>query len=102
LRKDLEAQIKPYVDALLWDAAKAYAKGDIVRQGNKLYQALAANSGSQPPSANWKDVGDILTDANALVIRVDNLDQKITVVDGKVIATQDQLNQLQTKVNDPV
>ncbi|MCK3852084.1 phage tail protein [Pseudomonas sp. W2Jun17] len=102
LRKDLEAQIKPYVDALLWDAAKAYAKGDIVRQGNKLYQALAANSGSQPPSANWKDVGDILTDANALAIRVDNLDQKITVVDGKVIATQDQLTQLQTKVNDPV
>ncbi|GAB5336246.1 TipJ family phage tail tip protein [Pseudomonas fluorescens] len=102
LRKDLEAQIKPYVDALLWDATKGYAKGDIVRQGNKLYQALAANSGSQPPSANWKDVGDILTDANALVIRVDNLDQKITVVDGKVIATQDQLNQLQTKVNDPV
>ncbi|WP_442757573.1 host specificity protein J, partial [Pseudomonas sp. PM2] len=102
LRKDLEAQIKPYVDALLWDAAKAYAKGDIVRQGNKLYQALAANSSSQPPSANWKDVGDILTDANALAIRVDNLDQKITVVDGKVIATQDQLNQLQTKVNDPV
>jgi len=102
LRKDLEAQIKPYVDALLWDAAKAYAKGDIVRQGNKLYQALAANSGSQPPSPNWKDVGDILTDANALAIRVDNLDQKITVVDGKVIATQDQLSQLQTKVNDPV
>ena len=102
LRKDLEAQIKPYVDALLWDAAKAYAKGDIVRQGNKLYQALAANSGSQPPSANWKDVGDILTDANALAIRVDNLDQKITVVDGKVIATQEQLTQLQTKVNDPV
>ncbi|WPN50960.1 phage tail protein [Pseudomonas sp. P9_2] len=102
LRKDLEAQIKPYVDAMLWDAAKAYAKGDIVRQGNKLYQALAANSGSQPPSANWKDVGDILTDANALAIRVDNLDQKITVVDGKVIATQDQLNQLQTKVNDPL
>ncbi|OAE10361.1 host specificity protein [Pseudomonas simiae] len=102
LRKDLEAQIKPYVDALLWDAAKGYAKGDIVRQGNKLYQALAANSGSQPPSASWKDVGDILTDANALAIRVDNLDQKITVVDGKVVATQDQLNQLQTKVNDPV
>ncbi|UEH06284.1 phage tail protein [Pseudomonas sp. HN8-3] len=101
LRMDLEAQIKPYVDALLWDAAKAYAKGDIVRQGSKLYQALAANSGSQPPSANWKDVGDILTDANALAIRVDNLDQKITVVDGKVIATQDQLTQLQTKVNDP-
>ncbi|EIK67902.1 fibronectin, type III [Pseudomonas synxantha BG33R] len=102
LRKDLEAQIKPYVDALLWDAAKAYAKGDIVRQGNKLYQALAANTGSQPPSANWKDVGDILTDANALAIRVDNLDQEINVVDGKVIATQEQLNQLQTKVNDPV
>ena len=102
LRKDLEAQIKPYVDALLWDAAKAYVKGDIVRQGNKLYQALAANSGSQPPSANWKDVADIVTDTNALAIRVDNLDQKITVVDGTVIATQEQLNQLQTKVNDPV
>ena len=102
LRKDLEAQIKPYVDALLWDAAKAYVKGDIVRQGNKLYQALAANSGSQPPSANWKDVADIVTDTNALAIRVDNLDQKITVVDGTVVATQEQLNQLQTKVNDPV
>lgn len=102
LRKDLEEQIKPYVDALLWDAAKAYAKGDIVRQGNKLYQALAANSGSQPPSANWKDVGDILTDANALAIRVDNLDQEITAVDGRVVATQEQLTQLQTKVNDPV
>ena len=102
LRKDLEAQIKPYVDALLWDAAKAYAKGDIVRQGNKLYQALAANSGSQPPSANWKDVADIVTDTNALAIRINNLDQEINVVDGKVIATQDQLNQLQTKVNDPV
>lgn len=102
LRKDLEEQIKPYVDALLWVAAKPYVKGDIVRQGNKLYQALEANSGSQPPSENWKDVGDILTDANALAIRVDNLDQEITVVDGKVVATQDQLNQLQTKVNDPV
>ncbi|QHA95194.1 phage tail protein [Pseudomonas sp. J380] len=102
LRKDLEAQIKPYVDALLWDAAKAYAKGDIVRQGNKLYQALEANSGSQPPSENWKDVGDILTETNALAIRVDNLDQEITAVDGRVVATQEQLTQLQTKVNDPV
>ncbi|ASN67366.1 putative central tail fiber [uncultured Caudovirales phage] len=102
LRKDLEEQIKPYVDALLWDAAKAYVKGDIVRQGNKLYQALEANSGSQPPSENWKDVGDILTETNALAIRVDNLDQEITAVDGRVVATQEQLTQLQTKVNDPV
>lgn len=51
-----------------WSIATAYVQGDGVSHGGQLYVALAASTGSQPPSADWQplvDALDDLSDVNA-------------------------------------
>lgn len=100
-RQELETLITQYIDALEWKATHAYAVGDIVRKGNKLYQALAASTNSEPPSEKWKDVGDILQTANGLAVRVNNLEQSVTEQDGRISSNQKAINQILTRVDDP-
>lgn len=102
VREELQDQISDLTDALEWVSAKAYLKNDVVRLGNRLYRALANNTGSQPPSANWKDVGEILETADATALQSSENKQSIIEQGDAIIATQDQINLLQTKVNDPV
>ncbi|MBC2659937.1 DUF1983 domain-containing protein [Pseudomonas sp. MSSRFD41] len=99
--KDL---IKQYTDALVWDPEKTYAKGEIVRQGQNLYQALGpVPAGTQPPNATyWKDVGTILEEANALAGEVHNLTQQITVIDGKVKAVSEKVDGVYVQLNPPM
>ena len=101
VKNELEDLIDNIADALEWDSTKSYLKGDIVRVGQKLYQATAANSGSQPPSANWTDIGSILDSTNALITRVDTAEQNIAENANQITATQSTLSALVTKVNDP-
>lgn len=100
-RQELETLITQYIDALEWKATHAYAVGDIVRKGNKLYQAVAASTNSEPPSEKWKDVGDILQTANGLAVRVNNLEQSVTEQDGRISSNQEAINQILTRVDDP-
>lgn len=94
---DLQEQIKNITDALAYDPEKSYVTGEIVRLGQKLYQAIAnVPVGETPPNPlYWADVGTILETANALATRVEINESKIEEVDGKVSAVASQLSSLQ-------
>lgn len=93
----LEDKISQITDALVYDPNKSYTFGDIVRLGQKLYQAQGnVPAGATPPNPlYWADVGTILQTANALSTRVDIAENKIAVIDGKVTASASQLSSLQ-------
>lgn len=94
---DLQEQIKNITDALAYDPEKSYVTGEIVRLGQKLYQAIAnVPAGESPPNPlYWADVGTILETANALATRVEINEAKIEEVDGKVSAVASRLSSLQ-------
>lgn len=100
-KAELEELIQNVSDALEWVPTKAYLKGDIVRVGQKLYQATEASTNSQPPSAKWQDIGTILETANALATRVSTAEQSIVENKNQITATQQSLSAIVTKVNDP-
>lgn len=86
--KAIEDQLKDITDALVYDPTKTYVKGDVVRQGQKLYQALGPVplDTSPPNDTYWKDVGDILESADGLATRVELNEINIAELDGKVTA----------------
>lgn len=101
--KDLEDQIKDITDALAYDPEKdGYLKDDIVRLGNKLYQAQKdVPKGVSPPNLEyWKDVGTILEDANNLASRVDVIEVNVEEIDGKLTSTVTQLESMQAQWRD--
>lgn len=99
---NLQNQINNIEDALEYDPAKTYVKGDIVRSGNKLYQAITAVGVNTPPpnAAKWKDVGDILEEQNALALQVSTNTTNIGLVDGKVTATTTRLDAMSAAFRD--
>ena len=100
--QDLEDQIQDITDALVYDPEKAYAVGDIVRLGQKLYQAQSAvPAGSTPPNPlYWEDVGTILQDANNLAARVDVVEVKVENIDGKVTSVVSSIESMQAAYRD--
>lgn len=99
---ELEAKIDNIVDALVYDPTKPYNREDIVRQGQKLYQAIQdVPIGVSPPNViYWKDVGTILSDANALAAKVEVNTVNIDKLDGKVTATVTSLESLTAAYRD--
>lgn len=97
---DLQDQVANFVDALEYDPTKSYKKGDSVRQGQKLYQALKdVPVGASPPNTEyWKDVGDIVTDLGALSAQVSTNSATITQQGNTITAQGQQLNALDTRV----
>jgi len=70
-RQELEELIGQVSDALTYDGDKTYQKGEIVRQGNRLYQARAAVSGHAPPDpVYWLDIGTVAQTAEGLATQV--------------------------------
>lgn len=88
-KQELEDLIKQVNDALAYDPAKPYMKGDIVRLDQHLYQAKGpVPAGEAPPDATyWIDIGTILETTDALVSQVQIIETKIEEIDGKVLAT---------------
>ncbi|WP_339492372.1 host specificity protein J [Pseudomonas rhizophila] len=68
----IQDQIDALDDILLYDAAKTYVKNDIVRQGQRLYQAISAVPINNPPpnATYWLDVGQSVETANGLAQQV--------------------------------
>jgi predicted phage tail protein len=72
----LQEQINDLTNPLMYVKEDAYAKGAVVYQGDRLYQAIAevpaaADGSSAPPNAAyWKDVGQVLLEAGAVVGQV--------------------------------
>lgn len=100
--KDLEEQIKDYTDALVYDPTKTYLVGEIVRSGQNLYQALGdvPLNASPPNPMYWKDVGDILEEANGLAVKVENNTIAIEEIDGVLTSTVTTIESLQAAYRD--
>ncbi|AUZ46527.1 TipJ family phage tail tip protein [Pseudomonas orientalis] len=97
-KQELEDLIKQVSDALAYDPAKPYLKGDIVRLDQHLYQAKGpVPVGAAPPDADhWTDIGTILETANALASQVQIIETKIEEIDGKVLATATSVEALRS------
>ncbi|HCK0410042.1 TPA: phage tail protein [Pseudomonas aeruginosa] len=90
-------QIDNLTDVLAYDPTKTYAKNDIVRVGNRLYQAKqAVPLNASPPNATyWADIGQSIETANGLAQQVATNTADITELDGKVEAAASSLDVLQ-------
>lgn len=99
---DLNAKINNVENALAYDPYKSYLIGDVVRYGNKLYQATGAvPQNTPPPNLNyWNDIGQMIEDANALAAQVSVNTAKITEVDGKIAATASTFDVLKAGYRD--
>ncbi|MGC3764430.1 phage tail protein [Pseudomonas aeruginosa] len=93
----LQDQIDNLTDVLAYDPTKTYAKNDIVRVGNRLYQAKqAVPLNASPPNATyWADIGQSIETANGLAQQVSTNTADITELDGKVEAAASSLDVLQ-------
>lgn len=93
----LQDQIDNLTDVLAYDPTKTYAKNDIVRVGNRLYQAKqAVPLNASPPNATyWADIGQSIETANGLAQQVATNTADITELDGKVEAAASSLDVLQ-------
>ncbi|HCF7215434.1 TPA: phage tail protein [Pseudomonas aeruginosa] len=93
----LQDQIDNLTDVLAYDPTKTYAKNDIVRVGNRLYQAKqAVPLNVSPPNATyWADIGQSIETANGLAQQVATNTADITELDGKVEAAASSLDVLQ-------
>ena len=96
-KQELYDRIDELTDALAYDGTKAYALGDVVRVGQRLYQARAAvPAGAAPPDPQyWADVGTIVETVDALAMQVQQHQTAIEELDGKVTASASQLQALQ-------
>ena len=102
-KKELEGLIDEITDALEYDNTKAYASGEVVRLGNRLFQAITATTGHPPPDATyWLDMGTLAETTNALVLQVLKNSASIIEQDGKITAQAEQLSAINAKVTDPV
>lgn len=97
-KQELEELIKQVSDALAYDPAKPYFKGDIVRLDQHLYQAKGpVPVGEAPPNATyWTDIGTILETTDALVSQVQIIETKIEEIDGRVLATATSVEALRS------
>lgn len=97
-KQELEELINQVTDALAYDPAKSYLKGDIVRLDQHLFQAKGpVPANTSPPNATyWSDIGTILETANALASQVQIIETKIEEIDGKVVATASSVEALRS------
>ncbi|MCM2461085.1 phage tail protein [Pseudomonas sp. CG7] len=98
----LQAQIDALDDILLYDPAKTYIKNDIVRQGQRLYQAKGpVPINTAPPNTTyWLDVGQSVETANGLAQQVATNTADITEIDGVVTAQATAFEALRASYRD--
>ena len=96
-KQELEDLIDQVTDALVYDPAKTYTAGQIVRQGQRLYQAIAAvpNNSAPPNATYWFDIGTIAETTQAMALQIQQNKASIETVDGKVTAQASALQSLQ-------
>lgn len=101
-KQELYERIDELTDALAYDESKAYAIGDVVRMGQRLFQARAAvPAGAAPPDpAYWVDVGSIAETVDAMALQIQTHTAAIEELDGRVTASASQLTALQAAWRD--
>ncbi len=98
----LQDQIDALDDILLYVSAKTYVAGETVRQGQRLYQAIASVPANNPPpnATYWLDVGQTVGSVGALAQQVALNKTSIETVDGKVVAQGSTINALRAATRD--
>ncbi|NWC48738.1 phage tail protein [Pseudomonas edaphica] len=93
-KKEFNDLINEIVDALEYDPAKTYTKGEMVRVGQHLFQATkAVPVNTTPPNASyWFDMGTIAETNEAMALEISKNKSAIDNVDGKVTATAEKLD----------
>lgn len=96
----LQGQVSNFVDALEYDPSKSYRKGESVREGQNLYQAIRdVPAGISPPNVEyWKDVGDIITDLGALASQVNTNTTTITKQGDTITAQGQKLDAIEIRM----
>ncbi|RTY64298.1 phage tail protein [Pseudomonas veronii] len=96
-KQELEDLIDQVTDALAYDPAKPYTVGQIVRQGQYLYQAIKAVPVDTPPPAAefWFNMGTIAETTQAMALQIQQNKASIETVGGKVTAQASALQSLQ-------
>jgi predicted phage tail protein len=85
---DLQDQIDQLDDILLYDPEKTYVASDMVRMGQRLYQAAQIVPVDTPPPdpEYWLDIGKSIETANGLAEQVAFNTAEIIELDGEVTA----------------
>jgi predicted phage tail protein len=85
---DLQDQIDQLDDILLYDPEKTYVASDMVRMGQRLYQAAQTVPVDTPPPdpEYWLDIGKSIETANGLAEQVAFNTAEIIELDGEVTA----------------
>jgi len=98
----LQEQIDALDNILLYDPAKAYVAGDMVQEGQRLYQATQAVPVNTPPpnAAYWLDVGQVVETANGLAEQVQINTASIEDIDGALTSQASSLQILQAGTRD--
>ena len=96
-KQELEDLIDQVTDALVYVPEKTYTAGQIVRQGQYLYQALKdVPVDTPPPNADfWFNMGTIAETTQAMALQIQQNKASIDSVDGKVTAQASALQSLQ-------
>lgn len=102
--------LQDQIDALdglkAYEPGHAYARGEMVVVGGRIYQATHdvpadPEGGNAPPNVLfWNDVGQSIEAANGLAQQVQTNTTKITEVDGKVTATAESVQALRASARD--
>ncbi|OEZ02372.1 host specificity protein J [Stenotrophomonas sp. BIIR7] len=80
---------------LIWDPDATYEPGQTVIYAGHIWSWQGTDPGNEePPGTQWLDVGDAISEAGALVGRVDQIELEITNIDGEVNAQGQKLDGL--------
>lgn len=105
---ELRDEIDDLVDALAYDPNKAYADGDSVRRGQRLYQAIQAvpaapgGENAPPNPTYWLDIGQVVEAANGLAAQVERNTASIEEQEGRITVNAERLAAVRSEIDDPV
>jgi predicted phage tail protein len=101
-KQQLEELISEITDAMVYDPAKPYGKGEVVRLDGRLFSAIkAVPAGTTPPNAAfWYDMGTIAETTNAMALQIQQHTTQIDTLDGKVTAQASTVQALQAASRD--
>ena len=96
-KQELEDLIGEITDAMVYDPAKPYGKGEVVRLDGRLFSAIkAVPVDTPPPNAEfWYDMGSIAETSNAMALQIQKHTAQIDTIDGKVTAQASTMQALQ-------
>ncbi|MCU8057804.1 phage tail protein, partial [Shewanella sp. SM34] len=103
----LQAEMADIAGAPDWDSNTAYLTGQLVKYQGKLYSAKQTiPAGTLPTNTSyWTKIGEyssIGEAVSALTVRVDNVENSIETIDGKLVSQASRIDGIFAQVNPPL